>query len=1394
MHTDHPFPRFSGAAAVVALLTLASCGREGYQPPAPTPCDGITCSGHGSCADLAGAAYCVCDEGYYSEGLTCLEYVVQNPCEGVTCSGYGICAVRNGAAMCVCAQGYHTPPDNRANCVADTHPCDGEDGSPCDDTEFCTVDDVCMQGICRGQPNECSDGNPCTVDICNELEDRCVGTAAPDQTPCDDGHFCTLGELCLSGECTQGYERNCEDGNPCTQDRCDAAQDTCVNEPIGEGDPCDDGAFCSEGETCQGGVCGFGGPRDCRDENACTLDFCDETSDTCVHDGEPLNGLVCDDGLYCTVEDACQDGACAGLTPRACADTNTCTMDTCDEVGDACVHDASASDGVPCNDGAFCTIDDRCSSGACQGGSPRDCDDGNLCTLDMCDEVLDSCVGNGQASDGAPCDDGLYCNMGEVCTSGFCSGGTPRTCNDGLACTADACDEAGDACVNDTGAADGRACNDDRFCTQGETCLGGACQGGAPNPCNDGNPCTADSCDVPSDQCVNDVAGASGLPCDDNAYCTVGEACSGGSCVGGNPRDCADVNPCTADSCNEVSDQCTHAAVPEGTACNDQQFCTLGEACAAGACVGGGARGCSDGNPCTADSCDEPSDSCLHDAAASNGLACDDGAYCVVGESCQGGACGGGGPRDCADANPCTADVCNEAQDRCDHDGPAMNGASCSSGNYCVINESCANGACAGGAVRACDDLNPCTANNCNEALNTCQNPPLGNGTPCEDGQFCTSGDTCQGGACQSGASDPCLADPCSSFCNEATNSCGGCAPAGTYCQGAAQAATCDGACNLTQLVICPYGCNAARNECNECEPSMVECRGDAELLCNADHTCGPNGLLLSTTCCTTNQCTCDAAECLEDFCATAADLSAGGSLSGTTCTQSDHIPGDCNPGGAACRAPAQGGGPEALFRLELDDGLSTSRFYNLSLSTAGSALDTFLRLSTVCGNENLQMPYAGVCHTPTPGVSPLTACTSGAGPDSALLCGLPEGEYYGAVDSAAGTCNTFTLNATVTPVSLETPAQAGNVSRGGVFTGSTCGMVDNGSFPDTTNWSGTACGNCVSAGGGTVACPDCGLGAAADCTISSTDDKCAYSGTGSPDAVFYLALPVDAGVDISTEGSDFDTVIYVMQTGAAGPNPPGLNRVCSDDCKVHDGYSHIQTSLPAGLYYLYMDGAGGACGNYVLRVQVSPAATCGNLSCEEPYETCTNCPADCDCPHCGDGVIQDWEGEACDDGDLQGGDCCSAICSLESGCVCYSEPSICGVPTPRNYSHTCSCTIPDSGNTPPGTARTDTISVPVACSPAALSVDLDISHTYPADLIVTLTSPLGTTVTLKNRSGTGSGIVGTFETSLSVDGPGSLSSFLGQNAQGTWTLTAQDWARADTGTLNTWGLHLQCL
>jgi hypothetical protein len=85
--------------------------------------------------------------------------------------------------------------------------CDGRDSSlPSDaagesgpDGSDATVEGASESGAVCPDPSECDDGNPCTSDGCDA--GACVHVALPDGTPCDDGKLCTTQEMCSAGAC-----------------------------------------------------------------------------------------------------------------------------------------------------------------------------------------------------------------------------------------------------------------------------------------------------------------------------------------------------------------------------------------------------------------------------------------------------------------------------------------------------------------------------------------------------------------------------------------------------------------------------------------------------------------------------------------------------------------------------------------------------------------------------------------------------------------------------------------------------------------------------------------------------------------------------------------------------------------------------------------------------------------------------------------------------------------------------------------------------------------------------------------------------------------------------------------------------------------------------------------
>lgn len=245
-------------------------------------------------------------------------------------------------------------------------------------------------------PEGCDDGNTADGDGCSaacqvETGWSCSGAPSLCAPVCGDG-------------LAVGLEQ-CDDGNTAAGDGCSP---TCTVEP---------GYSCIIGNpwTCVP-VCGDGlvvGAEGCDDGNLANDDGCSsactvEEGWTCA--GEPSAcSPVCGDGLVRGTE-ACDDGTANG-TPQSC-----CTA--------GC---APQPEGTACDDGNLCT-DDVCDGAAQCVSTPRSCDDGNVCTDDSCDPAT-GCV---HVPNTAPCDDGDECTAPDVCAGGVCQSGPPVYSFDGF--------------------------------------------------------------------------------------------------------------------------------------------------------------------------------------------------------------------------------------------------------------------------------------------------------------------------------------------------------------------------------------------------------------------------------------------------------------------------------------------------------------------------------------------------------------------------------------------------------------------------------------------------------------------------------------------------------------------------------------------------------------------------------------------------------------------------------------------------------------------------------------------------------------------------------------------------------------------------------------------------
>ncbi len=717
------------------------------------------------CSDGIGCTNDTCDE----VGDVCINTPDNGACDnGLFCDGLEVCDIALD-----CQPGTAPNCDDGVGCTSDscnesTDSCDHvPSNAVCDNGLFCDGVETCHAVLdCQaGAAPNCNDGIACTVDSCDEAGDAC--TNAPDDTLCNNGQFCDGVETCDAAlGCQNGTAPNCDDGVGCTIDSCDESGDSCVNTP--DNSSCDNGQFCDGAETCDPVLdCQTPG-LSCDDSDACTTDSCNEAGDTCVNtpiggcqscsvaadcdDGIPCtidscnagvcvrttDDSVCDNGLYCDGAESCDQAlGCQAASPINCDDSIGCTVDSCDEGADTCVH--AANDSL-CNNGQFCDGVETCDVNFdCQAGTPVTCNDGVGCTIDSCDEVNDVCV---NTPDDTVCDNGQFCDGAETCDDTLdCQSGTPLTCDDGVGCTLDVCDEVNDSCVN---TADNSACDNGLFCDGLETCDATFdCQSGTPRNCSDGIGCTIDSCDEVNDSCLNTPNDAA---CDNGQYCDGAETCDAAlDCQAGAPPDCDDGIGCTVDSCDEGGDTCVNA--PNAALCDNGQFCDGVESCDPVLdCQPGASPPIDDGVACTDDSCDEVNDVIVNQP---NNVHCDNNLFCDGAETCHPTLdCQSGTVINCDDAVACTDDSCNETTDSCDN---TVNHANCDNGAFCDGLETCDSVAdCQAGTAPDCNDGVACTIDSCDEVNDVCVQTP--DDALCDNGQFCDGSETCDSiNDCQAG-------------------------------------------------------------------------------------------------------------------------------------------------------------------------------------------------------------------------------------------------------------------------------------------------------------------------------------------------------------------------------------------------------------------------------------------------------------------------------------------------------------------------------------------------------------------------------------------------------------------------------------------------------------------
>ncbi len=113
--------------------------------------------------------------------------------------------------------------------------------------------------------------------------------------------------------------------------------------------------------------------------------------------GDPTRSLElcdadsdCQDDSPCNGIESCQEGFCVHSDPVDCSHLDSdCFVGRC-EVGTGACYESARSDGALCDDGLWCTEPDSCQAGVC-GGEPRVCGERTGHTA-YCDEELEECL------------------------------------------------------------------------------------------------------------------------------------------------------------------------------------------------------------------------------------------------------------------------------------------------------------------------------------------------------------------------------------------------------------------------------------------------------------------------------------------------------------------------------------------------------------------------------------------------------------------------------------------------------------------------------------------------------------------------------------------------------------------------------------------------------------------------------------------------------------------------------------------------------------------------------------------------------------------------------------------------------------------------------------------
>ena len=323
-----------------------------------------TCSG-GTC----GGDTRTCDDGVAcTDDGTCSENKCPDPVS--TCDAPKVCDVATDACVTTCPgcliegtcygddQPHPTVDCQKCDIDVSTTDWSPNNGAPCDDSDFCTVNDTCSGTTCGGDTRDCSDGIACTTVAacaaggCPDPVSMCDAPKVCDVAAGDAGECVTTCPGCVIGEVCYG------DGQVNPDNICQMCEPDTPGWSNNDFVPCDnDELFCNGTGTCSGGSCDVIAENPCPDDGFyCNGDeFCDDDARSCGHTGDP-----CADE-----EDPCYEALNMCCVPNVVDTDLACNEDGMVTAFDSCGVELVVED---CHDTGTTCEDGEC---VCEPGNSR---------------------------------------------------------------------------------------------------------------------------------------------------------------------------------------------------------------------------------------------------------------------------------------------------------------------------------------------------------------------------------------------------------------------------------------------------------------------------------------------------------------------------------------------------------------------------------------------------------------------------------------------------------------------------------------------------------------------------------------------------------------------------------------------------------------------------------------------------------------------------------------------------------------------------------------------------------------------------------------------------------------------------------------------------------------